>query len=192
MTKRRCAKPGTSCLKDIVFALGNKDAAVEVTLLSKLKRLLKGRVVVLGVGNRCRRDDGAGSLVAEQLDEQTGVQSIDAGAVPENYLEKVARSHPDTILILDAVDFGGAPGDLRILEPELVSPSGVSTHALSLQIAADFLKARTQARLAVIAIQPAKIGFGTELSEEVSRAVELLREALLSALHEHVSEWQGA
>lgn len=165
---------------------------MEVMFPSRLKRVLEGRVVVLGVGNRCRRDDGAGSLLAEQLDGQTGLEAIDAGAVPENYLEKVARLQPDTILILDAADFGGAPGDLRILEPELVGPSGVSTHVLSLQIIADFLKARTQARLAVLAIQPADIGLGTELSEEVSRAINLLKEALISALNEHVNEWQGS
>ncbi len=160
--------------------------------LLRLKRLMKGRVVVLGVGNRCRRDDGAGSLLAEQLDGRTGVQAIDAGAVPENYLEKVARSHPDTVLIIDAVDFGGTPGDLRILEPELIRPSGISTHGLSLQITADFLKARTQARLAVVAMQPADIGMGTELSEEVSLAIDLLKETLISALHEHVNDWQDS
>lgn len=181
-----------SCVTEMVVAPGKRDEAVEALSPSRLKRLLEGRVIVLGVGNRCRRDDGAGSLLAEQLDERTGVQVIDAGAVPENYVEKVARSRPDTILILDAADFGGAPGDLRILEPELVGPSGVSTHVLSLQIIADFLKARTQARLAVLAIQPADIGLGTELSEEVSRAVELLKEALISALHEHVNDWQGS
>jgi len=137
---------------------------------------MKGRVVVLGVGNRFRRDDGVGSLLAEQLEGQTNVHVIDAGAVPENYLEMVARSRPDTILILDAVDFGGAPGDLRILEPELVGPSGVSTHALSLQITADFLRARTQAHLVVLAIQPADIGLGTELSETTDRTMDKLGE----------------
>jgi len=192
MARPSWVKPGMSCVTEMVVAPGKRDEAVEALSPSRLKRLLEGRVIVLGVGNRCRRDDGAGSLLAEQLDERTGVQVIDAGAVPENYVEKVARSRPDTILILDAADFGGAPGDLRILEPELVGPSGVSTHVLSLQIIADFLKARTQARLAVLAIQPADIGLGTELSEEVSRAVELLKEALISALHEHVNDWQGS
>ena len=168
------------------------DKAVEYMLSSRLKRVLGGRVVVLGVGNRCRRDDGAGSLLAEQLDGQTGLKAIDAGAVPENYLERVARLQPDTILIIDAADFGGVPGDLRILEPELVGPSGVSSHVLSLQTIADFLKARTRARLAVLAIQPADIGLGTELSEEVSRAVELLKEALISALHDYVNHRQGS
>ena len=154
----------------------------------QVKRLLVGRVCLLGVGNRYRRDDGAGSLVAEKLDGRTGALVIDAGAVPENYLEKVTRSRPDTVLILDAVDFGGAPGTLSILDPECLSSSGLSTHGLSLQIAAQFLKARTQAKLALLAIQPADIGLGTQLSEEVSRAVERLQETLSAALHQHLGE----
>lgn len=163
------------------------DNTVEVSFSSQLKRILDGRVCVLGVGNRYRRDDGAGSLVAEQLDGRTAVRAIDGGSVPENYLEQVTRSNPDTVLVLDTMDFGGAPGDLRILDPEAVGSSGLSTHGLSLQITADFLKARTQARLVLLAIQPADIGLGTELSEEVSRAVQVLKESLLVALHEHLN-----
>lgn len=164
------------------------DSASEMPFSVQLKRTFDGRVCVLGVGNRYRRDDGAGSLVAEQLVGRTDARSIDAGAVPENYLEQVARSHPDTILILDAFDFGGVPGDFRILDPEMVGSSGLSTHALSLKMTVDFLRARTQARLALLAIQPADIGFGTELSEHVSQAVELLKESLLAALNEHMNE----
>jgi len=153
----------------------------------QLKQTIDGCVCVLGVGNRYRRDDGAGSLVAEHLVGRTDARSIDAGEAPENYLEQVARSHPDTVLILDAFDFGGAPGDLRILDPELAGSSGLSTHALSLRMTADYLSIRTHARLALLAIQPADIGLGTELSEEVSRAVEMLKETLVAVLNEHVN-----
>ena len=121
----------------------------ELSFSCQVRRLLAGRVCLLGVGNRLRGDDGVGSLVAEQLEGQTAALSIDAGEVPENYLEKVARSRPNTILILDAVDFGGAPGDLRVLEPEMVGSSRISTHGPSLQMTASFLKLRTRARLAI-------------------------------------------
>ena len=154
----------------------------------RLKGLLSGRVCVLGVGNRYRRDDGAGSLVAERLGGRTGALTIDAGAVPENYLEKVARSRPDTILILEAMDFGGAAGEIRILDPGSIAPSGLSTHALSLQMTAEFLKARTRARLVVLAIQPANVGYGTQLSDEVTCAVGLVQEALSDALRERASD----
>ncbi len=158
------------------------DDIAEVSLSRQLRGLLSGRICVLGVGNRQRRDDGAGSMLAAQLAGQTGALSIDAGAVPENYLEKVARSRPDTVLILDAADFDGAPGDVRILDPSLDGASGLSTHALSLGMTAEYLKARTEARLALLAIQPADVGWGTGFSEPVSRAVERLRETLSAAL----------
>ncbi len=162
------------------------NRAAEPSFPCQVRRLLAGRVCLLGVGHRYRGDDAAGSLVAEQLEGQTAALSIDAGEVPENYLEKVARSRPDTILIIDAVDFGGAPGELRVLEPEALVSSGPSTHGLSLQTTADFLKARTQAQLAVLAIQPAEIALGTELSAAVSRAVRILKETLLAALQDHM------
>ena len=86
-------------------------------LSDRLAPELTGRVCVLGIGNRLRRDDGAGSLLAAALAEQEGAAVLDAGTVPENYLEKVAGSNPDTVVIVDAIDFDGAPGEIRLLEP---------------------------------------------------------------------------
>ncbi len=184
---QRCAERRINRPTESVGVITRTDNTTAEPFARQLQRLLSGQVCVLGVGNRYRRDDGAGSLVAERLVGRTGALSIDAGAVPENYLEKVARSHPDTILIVDAADFGGAPGHLRILDPEAVGSAGLSTHALSLQMTAEFLKSRTGARLAIVAIQPADIGLGTELSDEVSEAVRLLQETLCVALREHAN-----
>ncbi len=147
-------------------------------LFDELKRLMTGHVCVLGIGNRRRRDDGCGSLVAEYLARQDGVLAIDAGASPENYLERVARLEPDTVLFIDAVDFGGAPGEVRILEAEQVAHGGLSTHAVSLSMAADYLTARTRARLALVAIQPADLGDGEGLGVEVAQAARSLQSAL--------------
>ena len=177
-----------SGLGEIAAGPTKRVKIVETMFSSRLKRHLFGRVVVLGVGNRLRCDDGAGSWLAEQLAGRPALHAIDAGAVPENHLERVVRSNPDTVLILDAVDFGGAPGDMRILDPESVVASGFSTHTLSLQIAAEFLKARTQARVALLAIQPADVGMGTRMSAEMSRSLELLKGTLLAVLYEHMNE----
>ena len=170
------------------FSIGRRGEATlrqevgEEQPVLALRRLLAGRVCVLGVGNRTRGDDGAGSLVAERLAGRTDALVIDAGAVPENYLEKVARWCPDSILIVDAVDFGGAPGDLRLLTPQAVGPAGLSSHALSLQMGADYLKARTKARLALLAIQPADLRLRAKLSEQVAQAVEQAVEILSAEL----------
>ena len=103
---------------------------------------------------------------------------IDAGFIPENHLETVAGKNPDTILMVDATDFGGAPGEARLLHPDKVAYSGISTHAGSLQMLAEYLRARTQARIAVLAIQPADTSAGEGLSPAVSITLRDLLEIL--------------
>lgn len=155
-------------------ASGQPDAPGEA-LAAELRRLLAGRVCILGVGNRCRRDDGVGSQLAEELAGRTDILSIDAGAVPENHIERAARWRPESILIIDAVDFGGHAGEVRIMAPAQLGSAGLSSHALSLRMTADYLQARTGARPAVLAIQPADVGRGRALSPAVAEAVRRLQ-----------------
>ena len=144
--------------------------------------VLSGSVSILGVGNQYRGDDGVGSLIAQRLAGRVSAQVIDAGAVPENYLEKIARSHPDTVLVVDAVDFGGKAGEWRLLDPVAIAQSGLSSHALSLRMVANYLSARTQAQVALLAIQPGDVGPGTTLTDKVERTMEFLEDRLAHAL----------
>ncbi|MBU1694796.1 MAG: hydrogenase 3 maturation endopeptidase HyCI [Verrucomicrobia bacterium] len=137
-----------------------------------METALAGNVCILGVGNRMRGDDGAGSWVAEGLAGRVSVPVFDGGMAPENYLEKIAALRPDTVLIVDAVDFGGSPGELRLFRAEDVGPGGLSTHALSLSLAAEYLRTRGPATVRLLAIQPADTGLGRPPSEAVCRAVE--------------------
>ena len=154
----------------------------DIALVRALRVLLVGRVSVLGIGNRDRGDDGAGSIAAERLASQTQATVLDTGVVPENFLEKAARSEPDTILLIDTVDFGGAKGELRLISPELIAPAGLSTHAVSLRMAARFLEARTGARIGLLAVQPAVVQAGIGLSVEVANALERLERILPAVL----------
>ncbi len=159
---------------------GAETDSVEV--LDELKRLIQGTICVLGVGNRQRRDDGAGSLIAKALAQRMSGVVIDGGSVPENYLEKLVQSGPDTIVIIDAVNFDGTPGEIRLLDPYDLAPGRVSTHGASLELSARYLRARTHAQLSLLAIQPAEIGPGEGLSEAVSRSVALLSRMLPKVL----------
>ena len=160
--------------------------------LAQLHQRLKGHACLLGIGNRQRCDDGAGSRVAAALHAALGASAIDAGTVPENFLEKMARREPDTIVLVDAVDFGGAPGELRVFEPESIALAGISTHALSLRMTVQYLRARTGAPTVVLAIQPASIGDGDELSEPVAGTVALLCETLPALLATDTPTAKGA
>ncbi len=146
-------------------------------LESSLQAFCHGRVCVLGIGNRQRHDDGAGALIAESLKSCPGMHSVNAGWVPENHFGTVARLKPDSILLVDAADFGGRPGQARLLDPDQVAVSGLSTHTASLHMVAGYLRARTHAGVALLAIQPADTGAGEGLTPAVERTVEgLLRE----------------
>jgi len=159
-------------------SLKNRVKPSETHAICGLERFLEGRVCLLGMGNRQWRDDGAGSLIAEALQSCPLFDVIDAGCVPENYLETVAGKNPDAILMIDAADFGGTPGEVRLIETKNVAQSGLSTHAGSLRMLAKYLRIRTGARIALLAIQPADCSAGDSLSPEVAQAAQYLQQAL--------------
>ena len=140
--------------------------------LDRLAERLLGRVCVVGIGNRLAGDDGAGSVVAERLAGRVAGRVIDAGSTPENHLEPIIRDEPDTILLVDAVDFGGEPGSVRILDPRALAAGGLSTHATSLAMIHDYLSARSPAGSVLLGIQPGLLRLGSALSEDVAAAVE--------------------
>lgn len=133
-----------------------------------LRNFLAGRVCLLGFGNRLWGDDGAGSLLAEELEDCPGVFAIDGGMVPENHLERVAACEPGTVLLLDAGDFGGKPGDWRLLQPGESLLAGMSTHAGSPNMLARYLEVRTNAKVGLLLIQPGGMEYGEGLSDEVA------------------------
>jgi hydrogenase 3 maturation protease len=147
-------------------------------LRSQLTHFIDGRVCLLGIGNRHRHDDAVGPYIAEAMQTGPEFDVIDAGIIPEDYIEPAARNHPGTILMIDAADFGGEPGEIRLLYPEKVAYSGVSSQAGSLRTLAEYLRARTHARIALLAIQPADTSDGDGLSPVVSRALDDLLESL--------------
>lgn len=151
-------------------------------LPASLRALIEGRVCIVGIGNRQRADDGAGPSVIDARRPGTPGVWLDAGVAPENFLEPVAKTNPDTVLIVDAVAFGGLPGELRLLDPATMDTVALSTHAGSLRMLSDYLSARTGARTVIIAIQPERIDAREGLSQPVERAVRELMTMLADIL----------
>lgn len=144
-------------------------------MLDHLKAHLKGKVVILGIGNTLRSDDGLGSILAERIKGKVPWIVYDAGESPENYLGKIIKDNPDNIIIIDAVDFGGKPGEFRVLEASQIKTANLfSTHNASISLTINYLQSNLKADIIILIIQPKDINLGDNLSPEVHRALEKL------------------
>lgn len=115
------------------------------------------RLAIVAVGQTLRGDDGVGPALARRLAGQPAADAwllLDAGHAPENFLGPIVRFRPDAVLFLDAARGGGAPGDIVWLRPAEADGCGGSTHAVSLEMLADYLTAETGAVIRVLGIEP--------------------------------------
>lgn len=147
-------------------------------LAGQLRRMMSGRLCVVGVGNPLKGDDGLGPFLVERLANTTSVDCINAGLAPENHLERIVKLQPDAVLFVDALDFGGQPGEVRLAKPKELVASGLSTHSLSIGMACQYLGERGLANIAVLGVQPENMDLDTPMTPSVSAAVERLYEIL--------------
>lgn len=152
---------------------------------SKLAQLVKGKTVFVCIGNPLRGDDGVGPWLADKLEQESTAIVINTGEVPESYTGRIIAQAPQTVILIDAVNFGGQPGDLAILERSDLSSMGMFTHQLPLGLYMDYLSKETGATIFLIGIQPLATHFGTAISHEVQAGAEFLLQCLLQILTEN-------
>ena len=142
---------------------------------------MKGRVVIVGLGDRMKGDDAAGCVAADILQKEIrrrDIRIINAENAMENYLGTIEKFKPDTVIIIDAADFGGKPGQTRILEPEQLRETTTSTHTFSLPLIIKHIRSETGAECTIIGIQPKTTELSEGLSPEVQSSVSMLTKAL--------------
>jgi len=147
-------------------------------LLWQLNKLRNSSTVIVGIGNVLKGDDGAGPLVCEQLAGKIRAELIDAGTVPENYIQPIITKAPQNLLIIDAIDFAAPPGTIRIFRPEQLNSHVFSTHTLSPRLFVDMVCQNIKVDVYFIGIQPAQIQLGQFISPQVSHAVQRLSQTL--------------
>jgi hydrogenase 3 maturation protease len=157
-------------------------------LTEELKKALLGRVAVVAVGDARRGDDAVGPVIAGMLAE-VGVENvIDGGASPEIETWRVRELAPDTVLFIDAVDFGGAPGDVAILAPGDLRSKGFDTHRAPLKLTMEYLENELVCTCRLLAIQPRDVRQGALMCEDVRRSAENMAEMLAEHLHPGLPE----
>ena len=96
---------------------------------------MRSRVVVIGVGNPWRRDDGVGWVVAQSAGRRLGnaVHVVESDGEPSRLID--AWADFDLAVVVDAVITGAAPGNVHVWadEPVLARAShSTGSHALGL------------------------------------------------------------
>lgn len=153
--------------------------ATDEQLLERLKHCAGKHTVIVGIGNTLKADDGAGSVICEQLKPLLPVDVIDTSTVPENYIQHIRKKQSRHIIIIDAIDFGGKAGGIEFFTPDQLDSTMLSTHVLSPRSFVEMITQDTDAEVILIGIQPASTEIGRPLSLKVRQAVNCLTSILI-------------
>lgn len=151
----------------------------------QLNEFLKGyeKLLILGVGNELKRDDGVGPFIVDNLDEKDNVICINAKTVPENFTGKIRKEQPSHVIIVDACLMGGEAGDIKIVDKDDFVNIGISTHSMSLSYFVKYLERDNDFKIIFVGIEPETMEFGEELSEKIEKTafyfINLLKEVIL-------------
>lgn len=148
-------------------------------MLNSIGQRLKGKVLILGVGNRLRGDDGAGPDLIRQLKGRVDAFLLNCEEEPERFLDRIAGMKPESILIVDAVELRAHPGSVALLEEDQVERRTLFSHHASLKLFIECVKGETGAKVLVLGIQPKSTEIGQGMSSEVRESVGHLRDLLI-------------
>jgi hydrogenase 3 maturation protease len=169
----------------------------------EISRKLKGaeRLFVLGVGNRRKGDDAAGSLCIRLLarevtrrkrspsagGEESGrprasprkppaleFQVLDAGETPENATGLIRDFRPTHVLIIDAALGGFQPGTINVIDKEKIGDEDISTHRIPLVHLVRYLEESVGCRVIPVGIEPATLAWDEPVSPAVRKAASEL------------------
>lgn len=129
-------------------------------------------ILLLGVGNRLRGDDGVGSYLIKRLQKKVNIPLLDAGDVPENYIAQIESSGANLLLIVDAADFGAEPGEIALIEFADIKKLGVSTHSANLDLLFKVIPKNRRPEMLLVAIQPGPASTSMGLSEAVRNSLD--------------------
>lgn len=150
-------------------------------MLESISEKLKGKVLILGVGNPLRGDDGAGPYLVKQLKGRVDATLLNAEEEPENLLEQIAEMKPDSILIVDSVNLRAKPGSVALLKDHQIERKSPFTHHAPLKLFIECVRGETGAKVLVLGIQPKTIEIGQAISSEVKESIGHLRDLLIRA-----------
>jgi hydrogenase maturation protease len=149
-------------------------------------------VLVIGIGNALRHDDGAGPLLARRLCSRAAASGIAVRELEGETLTLLDMwAGARAVVLIDATRSGAAPGTIHRFDassrplPSALRGSS-STHAVGVAEAIELARAlgTLPGCVLVLAVEGRRFDAGSGLSREVEAALEDLSEAVLGAARE--------
>jgi hydrogenase 3 maturation protease len=145
------------------------------------------RVVIAGIGNPIRRDDFVGVKIVQNLEGKISdkVSLLECETVPESFMQEIVDIKPSHVLLIDAAILGLKPGETRLVFPEQVTDfPAITTHVLPLRIFCEYITKMTEAKIALLLIEPENTEFGEGLTSTVQDVAEKVLVVLRNILRE--------
>jgi len=151
---------------------------IEELFLELKKHASRDGIVIVGVGNPLRGDDGVGVLIAQRLKRRSFARNVVvAGANPENFVSHIASKNPKVVIFVDAVSADLEPGSVVFAPlPEAERKYGIfSTHNIPLSL---ILRLIGDVKGYILGIQAANTQIGDKMHSNVMKAAEIVANIL--------------
>jgi hydrogenase 3 maturation protease len=154
----------------------------------ELSQILLGKVLIVGIGNPLRSDDGFGPALIQRIKDKIKADCLDAGLSPENYIGKIISLKPDTILFIDTVSMNEEVATMKLIEEDQIPEYGFSTHNMSPILMIENIKGRIKTKIFLLGIEPKSLKFGEEISEELKQKLTYLENIFIEALGKNANK----
>ncbi|MDD4954398.1 MAG: hydrogenase 3 maturation endopeptidase HyCI [Candidatus Omnitrophica bacterium] len=176
---------------------------IKAALANKLKGARK--IAILGVGSEFRGDDAAGCVVSCRIrlllakrkartvnpalprqkygaiGRKGGVKVFLGWTAPENLTGQIKKFKPSHLVIIDAVDFQGRAGQVKVIDLAKDAGASFSTHRMPFKILRDYLYQSIGCRTIIVGIQPLSVEWGFSLSPKTEEGLEAAAQEILEA-----------
>jgi hydrogenase maturation protease HycI len=146
-----------------------------------LSRRLRGKqTVILGIGNPLQGDDAIGPCLVDLLQGRVEATLINAGEVPENYLNAIRAACPEVVLIIVALGLGAEPGYVAVMDADRLRAIENFTRNPGLAFLSVMIQDGTGAEVILLGVQPKATQFAAELTKPVNQTLHKLEDMLVS------------
>jgi hydrogenase maturation protease len=149
--------------------------------------MVKGKTVILGIGNILLKDEGVGVHVIQEMsnmDLPNGVELVDGGTSTMDFLSYMEGV--EKLIIIDAFKGGQKPGTIYRCTPEDLMAKGQRPTSLhDVGPIETFRMAKIlgyQTTIVIIGVEPEAIDWGMDLSPQITGRMTKIIDAVLNEI----------